>query len=393
MKRQMMAAMLILITIFIGFGIIIPIMPEIVRRSGAASYEFHLGMMLSVYSAVSFFMSPFWGGLSDKIGRRPIIMIGVIGFSVSFLLFGLAGENLWIMYASRVLGGIFSGATTSCIVAYVADITTQEQRTKGMALVGMSIGLGFTFGPAIGGLLSGISLAVPFYAAAVLSLVTFIVAFAFLPESLPAERRNTNQGPRVSRWTAFTGSIKYLYVLAFFVTFSLAGLEGTLQLFEIEKFNVTPFDIGLMFFFCGLVGALVQGGVVRKMIKNGDEKKVIAIGLVISAIGFFSLLASTSFWNATLFLCIFGVGNSLIRPCVTSLITQKTTVGQGVASGLSSSMDSLGRIFGPLLGTLIFSFNISLPYILGGVLSLAALFLLARFHTLDRTKRAAQSAA
>jgi len=205
MKRQMMAAMLILITIFIGFGIIIPIMPEIVRRSGAASYEFHLGMMLSVYSAVSFFMSPFWGGLSDKIGRRPIIMIGVIGFSVSFLLFGLAGENLWIMYASRVLGGIFSGATTSCIVAYVADITTQEQRTKGMALVGMSIGLGFTFGPAIGGLLSGISLAVPFYAAAVLSLVTFIVAFAFLPESLPAERRNTNQGPRVSRWTAFTG--------------------------------------------------------------------------------------------------------------------------------------------------------------------------------------------
>lgn len=393
MKRQMMAAMLILITIFIGFGIIIPIMPEIVRRSGAASYEFHLGMMLSVYSAVSFFMSPFWGGLSDKIGRRPIIMIGVIGFSASFLLFGLAGDNLWIMYASRVLGGIFSGATTSCIVAYVADITTQEQRTKGMALVGMSIGLGFTFGPAIGGLLSGISLAVPFYAAAVLSLLTFIVAFAFLPESLPAERRNTSQGPKVSRWTAFTGSLKYLYVLAFFVTFSLAGLEGTLQLFEIEKFNVTPFDIGLMFFFCGLVGAIVQGGVVRKMIKNGDEKKVIAIGLVISAIGFFSLLGSTSFWNATLFLCIFGIGNSLIRPCVTSLITQKTTVGQGVASGLSSSMDSLGRIFGPLLGTFIFSFNISLPYILGGALSLAALFLLARFHALDRTKRTTQSAA
>lgn len=382
--KRLLIVMVMLMTTFIGFGIIIPVLPELIKEASPGSVEFHTGMMLSIYSAVSFLISPFWGGLSDKIGRRPVILMGVLGFAASFLLFGIADGSLAIMYASRVLGGLFSGAVTSVIVAYVADITPPEQRTRGMGLVGMSIGLGFTIGPGVGGLLSLVSRNTPFFAAAALALITFLLAVTKLTESLPADKRRNSSQPKPSRWSAFTGSVKYLYVLALFVSLSLAGLEATLQLFGMKRFDVTPLQVGIMFLVCGLVGALIQGGVVRRRIRKGEEPKYIAIGLVISAIGFLLIVTAHSLWTATIYLAIFGIGNALIRPCVTSLITQKTTVGQGVASGLSSSMDSLGRIIGPMFGALLFSIDLQLPYVAGGLLSLAALLLLFRFRSADQ---------
>ncbi|ANY69877.1 MFS transporter [Paenibacillus sp. BIHB 4019] len=391
MDRRLLIVMATLMTTFIGFGIIIPVMPEIIKAADPLGAEAHTGLMLAVYSAVSFVLSPVWGSLSDRIGRRPIILIGVLGFALSFVLFGLSSGNLTLMYLSRVLGGLFSGAVTSVIVAYVADITTPEERTKGMGLVGMSIGLGFTIGPGFGGLLSLVSLETPFYAASILALITFVLAWAKLKESLTPEQRRSGANRRESRWKAFTGPLKYLYILAFFVTFTLAGLEATLQFFGMRRFDVTPLQVGILFFVCGFVGALIQGGVVRRRIKAGEEGKYIAIGLVISSIGFFMLLAAHSLWWATLSLAVFGIGNALIRPCVTSLITQKTTVGQGVASGLSSSMDSLGRIAGPLAGTFLFTLDLRLPYVSGGILCLAALLLLAQFRQLDKKKAVAQA--
>lgn len=391
MKSKLAIVGLMLFTIFIGFGIIIPVLPELVSDVSEKSANWHTGAMLAIYSLMSFLLSPVWGGLSERIGRRPVIMTGVLGFSISFLLFAISGDNLAIMYASRILGGLFSGAVVSCIVAYVADITTEEERTKGMAVVGMSIGLGFTFGPGFGGFLSEITLHTPFFAASALSFIVFVAAWFKLTESLsPEHRASMQQTKRVSRWTAFQGPLKYLYILAFFVTFSLAILEATLQLYGIEKFEVTPLQIGMMFFFCGLAGALVQGGVVRRRVKKGQEAQYIAIGLVISAVGFFLLLTANSWLIATVYLCIFGIGNSLIKPCVTSLITQKTTVGQGIASGLSSSMDSLGRIIGPLLGAALIGAISWLPFVVSGVLSLAALGLLAQFRVMDHKKLQSQ---
>lgn len=381
--KRLLIVMSILMITFIGFGIIIPVMPEIIQAADPKDAEIHTGRMLALYSLVSFILSPFWGTWSDRIGRRPIILTGLVGFAASFLLFGLAGDSLTLMYLSRALGGLFSGAVASVIVAYVADITPPEQRTKGMGLVGMSIGLGFTLGPGVGGLLSVFSLQTPFFAASALAMVTFVLAMWKLKESLTPDKRKKRSEKRVSRWTAFRGPLKYLYVLAFFVTFTLAGMEATLQFFGMKRFDVTPLQVGLLFFVCGLVGALVQGGVVRRMIKKGEEPKYIAIGLVVSALGFFLLLFAHSLWWAIMSLAVFGIGNALIRPCVTSLITQKTTVGQGVASGLSSSMDSLGRIAGPLLGSLLFTVQMGLPYLLGGILCLAALLLVVRFRFLD----------
>ncbi|MGO4373763.1 MFS transporter [Paenibacillus sp. MCAF20] len=391
LKNRMAIVMATLMTTFIGFGIIIPVMPEIIQAADPDGAEIHTGWMLALYSAVSFVLSPLWGGLSDRIGRRPIILTGILGFAVSFLLFGLSSGDLTLMYLSRILGGLFSGAVASVIVAYVADITPPEQRTKGMGLVGMSIGLGFTVGPGFGGILSLISLETPFYTASGLALITFILAFMMLKESLSPEQRRKSTEKRESRFSAFTGPLKYLYVLAFFVTFTLAGMEATLQFFGMKRFDVTPLQVGILFFVCGFVGALVQGGFVRRRIKTGDEPKYIGIGLVISAIGFFMLLGAHSLWWATLSLAVFGIGNSLIRPCVTSLITQKTKVGKGVASGLSSSMDSLGRIAGPLLGSFVFTISMGLPYLIGGILCLAALLLLIRFRSLDKQETATEA--
>lgn len=386
MTKQLVIIMVLLMTVFIGFGIIIPVLPEMVT-------PFHLGLMLAVYSAASFLMSPVWGALSDRFGRRPIILIGILGFSLSFFLFGISSDSLFIMYLSRILGGFFSGAVMSCAVAYVADITSEEERTKGMGLVGMSIGLGFIFGPAIGGLLSQFGYSIPFFASSVLALFTFMFALLYLTESLDLYKRNQPSAVKVSRWKAFSGSIKYLYILGFLVSFTLAGLEFTLYYFEKVKFGITPMDMGYMFLISGIVGALVQGGVVRRFIKKGDEQKVIPLGLVLSALGFFLLLMSKDFLSASVYLSVFAVGNALLRPCITSLITQKTTVGQGVATGLSSSMDSLGRITGPLIASAAYSLNIHLPFIVGGVICFAAISLLYRFVSLDRKKKLSVAAA
>lgn len=391
MDKRMGIIMVMLITIFLGFGIIIPVLPEMIVQGG--SERFHLYVMLAVYSATSFFMSPLWGAWSDRIGRKPIMMAGVLGFSLSFLLFGLSGGNLVLMYIARILGGIFSGATTSCAVAYVADITSAEQRTRSMGLVGMSIGLGFIFGPAIGGLLSVYGLAVPFFAAAGLALCNFLFAMFLLQESLPKDQRRTADEPKISRWSAFQGPITYMFILMFVLTFTLAGVESTLQYLQIDQYRATPQDIGIIFLVSGIVGALVQGGFIRKYAKQGREPALIRTGLVLQAVGLVLLLFAKDVWTASIYMSIFGVGNSLLRPCVTSLITQTTKVGQGVTNGLSSAMESLGRVAGPLIAGGLFEIRSALPYLIGALISLGAIWLLNRFLAVMRKDKITGTAA
>jgi len=380
--RRLGLIMFLLVTIFIGFGLIIPVMPVLVQETGAAPY--HLGWLLAIYAFCSFILSPVWGGLSERYGRRPLIMIGTIGYAVSFFLFGIAADHLWLMYVSRILGGCFSGAATSVAMAYVADITSEADRNKGMGLAGMSIGLGFIIGPAVGGLLSLVTLTFPFFVASGLALLVTAIVYTSLSETLsPEERQQQRQQSKASRWTAFTGALKYLYIVAFIGSFGLAGLEAILQYFQMVKIQATPFQIGMILLISGIVGALIQGGVVRR-IPSGSELRFIGIGLVISAVGMLLILFSSNFWTATLYVVIFGAGNTLIRPLVTSLVTKKSSVGHGISTGLVTSMDNLGRMIGPLAATSMYTANIHLPFLVMAAVTLLSLFLVLGYVHHDK---------
>lgn len=390
MKKQLMMIAAIQLAVYTGFGMIIPILPKIIEKIGAS--PIHLGLLLSIYSVVSFIVAPLWGSFSDRVGRRPVILVGILGFSISFFVFAISSDHLWVMYVSRVLGGFSAGALSSVAMAYVADISTDEERTKSMGIVGMMIGIGFILGPAIGGIFSIWGPYIPFYAAAVLTLAMMFIASAILKESMQEFDMSTNEGKKPSRLQAFQGRMKYLYVLSFFVAFSLAGLESTFQFFEMEKIGATVLQVGIMFGVVGVVEAIMQGGVIRLFTKQGGEIKGILLGLVISSAGFFLILFSQNVGTAMLFLAIFSAGNALIRPCVLSLLTKKTSVGQGITTGLNSSMGSLGRIIGPVLGTSVFAFDMRLPFLIGGILSLAEILLLVRFLRLDQRHETMESA-
>lgn len=362
--------------VMLGFGIIIPVMPFFAEELGASPFQ--LGLLMASYSVMQFLFAPFWGGVSDRIGRKPVILIGISGLSLSFFLFAMS-DQLWMLFASRILAGFLSSANMPTVMAYVADITSPENRGKGMGMIGAAVGLGFIFGPAIGGIFSAESYATPFLIAGIVSAITFLFVMFVLQESLPPEKRVQKGSATASRWSAFSGSLSILYVLMFVVSFSLAALEGTFAYFAAEKAGLDTVHLGYIFMIMGLCGAFVQGGLVGRLIKQRGEGAVIQIGLVVSAIGFGLILLTSSFWTAALFLSIFGIGNGLIRPAVSALITKRTTVGQGQATGLLSSFESLGRIGGPPIGGAVYALSIGYPYIAGIILSALA-FILYRVY-------------
>lgn len=371
-KKALPILFLVMFLVMVGFGIIIPVMPFYAEGIGANPTQ--LGLLMAVYSLMQLLFAPMWGRISDRIGRKPVIMIGILGLSLSFFLMAISSE-LWMLFAARIIGGLLSSANMPTVMAYVADITSEEDRGKGMGIIGASVGLGFIFGPAIGGIFSQSSLNMPFYLAGTTSLITFLLVTFVLKESLSVEERNSQSKEKTSLLKAFNGPVSVLFVLQLFVSLSLSGLEATFAYFAAEKAGLGAVQLGYIFMIMGLAGAIVQGGLVGRMTKKLGEGTVIQLGIAISAIGFALILLIEGFGTAALFLTIFGVGNGLIRPSVSSLLTKKSTAGHGSTTGLLSSFDSLGRIIGPPLGGWLFSIAIGMPYISGIILSCIALVL------------------
>jgi len=376
-KKALPILFAVMFLVMVGFGIIIPVMPFYAEELGASPTE--LGLLMAVYSFMQLLFAPMWGRVSDRIGRKPVIMIGIFGLAVSFFLMALS-SSLWMLFAARIIGGLLSSANMPTVMAYVADITSHEDRGKGMGIIGASIGLGFIFGPAIGGIFSKTSLHTPFFIAGVSSLLTFFLVLFVLRESLTPEMRNTNLAKKkASLFEAFKGPVSILYILQWFVSLSLSGLEATFAYFASEKAGLGTTQLGYIFMIMGLAGAIVQGGLVGRLTKKWGEGFVIQLGIVISAIGFSLILLIDNFATAAIYLTIFGVGNGFIRPSVSSLLTKTSTAGHGSTTGLLSSFDSLGRIIGPPLGGWLFTVAIQLPYVSGFILSILA-YLLYRVY-------------
>lgn len=371
-KKALPVLFLVMFLVMVGFGIIIPVIPFYAEEIGANPTQ--LGLLMAVYSLMQLLFAPMWGRISDRIGRKPVMMIGILGLALSFFLMALSTE-LWMLFAARIIGGLLSSANMPTVMAYVADITSEEDRGKGMGVIGASVGLGFIFGPAIGGIFSQSSLNTPFYLAGASSLLTFFLVAFVLKESLSVEQRSGQSREKTSLLKAFNGPVSVLFILQLFVSLSLSGLEATFAYFAAEKAGLGSVKLGYIFMIMGLAGAIVQGGLVGRLTKKYGEGVVIQTGVVISAIGFALILLIEGFGTAALFLTVFGIGNGLIRPSVSSLLTKKSTAGHGSTTGLLSSFDSLGRIIGPPLGGWLFSIAIGLPYISGIVLSFVALIL------------------
>lgn len=369
-KKTLPILFAIMFLVMVGFGIIIPVLPFYAENIGASPTE--LGLLMAIYSLMQLIFAPIWGRVSDRIGRKPVIMIGILGLSISFFLMAISTE-LWMLFLARIIGGILSSANMPTVMAYVADITSEEDRGKGMGIIGAATGLGFIFGPAIGGVFSEIQLSLPFYIAGASSLFTFILVMLVLKESLPSDKQHTTAKRDNSFKQALSGPISMLFFLQFFVSISLAGLEATFAYFAAVKADLDAVKLGYIFMIMGLAQAIVQGGLIGRLTKKFGEGAVIQMGIIISAVGFGLILLTNNFVSAAIYLTIFGIGNGLIRPGVSSLLTKKSNTGHGSTTGLLSSFDSLGRIIGPPLGGWLYSISFNLPYVSGIILSVIAI--------------------
>ncbi|MGH2318794.1 MFS transporter [Planococcus sp. SE5232] len=389
MKKTILLLMSVQFFVYLGFGIIIPILPEVIVQQGYS--EIHVGGLITIYALSSFFTAPLWGRLSDRTGRKKLILLGLAGFSLSFFLFSLFLDNLVLLYLSRIVGGLFSGALYTAVTGYVADITTNEERNKYMGLLGMSIGLGFIFGPAIGGFLGAVSLSLPFTASAV--LVLLLMGYASLVLKEPVRK-----GEAVKRALLPKGSstfwqfrIRYLFLFSFMVTFLLAGLESTFQLFQIDQIEITPLQLGYLFMASGFVDAVIQGGVVRR-IKDGAETTWIIGAQIVTALGLVLLPFTGSLIFAGVALSIFTAGNALARTALVSLTSKESGGKYGTAAGMTYSMDNLGRIIGPLTFTWLLTMQAGSIYYLSAALAIASILLIVLYKASNKTLRTTEKA-
>ena len=362
----------------LGFGIIIPNLAYYAKEIGATTTE--IAILMSIYSGMQLLFAPIWGRLSDKHGRKPAILLGLLGNAAALIGFGLATDYIWLFIA-RSAAGIASAAVLPSVMAYVADVTTSEERGRGMGLMGAAMGLGFILGPAIGGVMGSHDM--PFFVAGGLSLLTFLFALVLLPESL--QKRPTDEdledrhewvSPReIFRQTTLKSPLTPLFLVAFFSTFSFSGLEMTFPLFIEDKWNYGEREMGWMFMVMGAIVVPLQGGLLGRLINKFGERRIVLTGLLLNALGMVLLLTAYSFASLTLYLTIAGIGNQLIRPTNTSWISKQTRIGQGAAIGIMDAFLSLGRILGPLLGGWLYAKE-AYPYaVLGGILVIAMLCL------------------
>jgi DHA1 family tetracycline resistance protein-like MFS transporter len=371
----------------IGFGMVIPLVGLYGKHYGASGFQ--LPILGGIYSLMQFFFSPFWGALSDRIGRRPIILLSLAGSTASYILFALAPTFEWLLLA-RAFGGIFA-ANISAAQAYIADVTTPADRAKGMGLLGAAFGIGFTFGPPLGGIASAqISLAAPGYIAAAICGANLLLAIFRLPESLPENiRKQNSEGPRRSlsplHFGQLTSAMKhpelgYLLLTFFFVTFAFSTMEQTFSLLFQTKFNLETGDAGLktglVLMVSGLFGAFIQGGMIRKLVAKYGERNLLVMGLAINflTMGLFPYCPTYGLYFA--FAIPVALGSSLINPSIASLISKSVSPKeQGATLGLSQGLGSLARATGPFLGLLTFAIKPELPYAIASGISILLFFI------------------
>lgn len=401
MKKQTTATIILfaaMMIIMLGFSIAIPLMPFYVTHFGASASA--LGFMMAMYSIMQFLFAPMWGRLSDRYGRKPVILIGIAGNFITFLMQGFA-QSIVMLTLTRTLAGVITSATLPTAMAYMADITRDEDRSRGVGLMGAAMGMGMIFGPSLGGLITGltlplppfinnlmqittdpntgglINLSFPFFVSALLALLAFPFILFLLPETLTPEKRqviaSVARQSQVKQITAaLRGPSGFLFLLAFLLAFALANVQAILGMYGKDIFLMGPSEIGLMMGVIGILVVIQQGIVIGPLTRKVGEVKVIWGGLVISTIGFVLMAVVNTKVIFFIAVIIFHFGSVLLQPSVTALISKRARTGQGEAMGLNNSFQAIGRSIGPLWAGYAYDIYSKLSFFSGAFIQIVA---------------------
>lgn len=380
--KPMLILFLIVFVDLVGFGIMVPLLPFYVERVGAGPEI--ITVTLGLYSLFQFIAAPIWGKLSDRYGRKPILAWTLSGFAISYVALGFA-DSLWMVVATRIFGGLMAG-NISTAFAYVADVTTPETRAKGMGMVGAAFGLGFIFGPAIGGLLAGSDLETanflrPALAAASLTTVALIGVIFYLPESLsPEVRERIRTQPKMPLrqrlHTAFRRrSLMLIVAIGFVVTMAWALLETVLSLWANRVLALGPQDIGLVLTYVGFIGVIIQGGLIGALTKRFGERALVAVAAGF-LFGGYAVLVMTDGWPLLMAaMTLLAIGNGLSNPSLSSLVSKEASdTERGAVLGVYQGAGSLGRVVGPMYAGLVFAqVGASIPFVIAAACMVPAL--------------------
>lgn len=382
--KRLFVLLACLFVVMIGFGITLPVLPFYVERLAQAegvtpeAIVMHVTLLTAVYPMGQLVFAPIWGRWSDRTGRRRLLLMGMAGYVIAQILFGLA-SSLWLLYAARILGGILSSATLPVSAAYVADATTEGERGRGMAWLGTATSLGFVVGPALGGLLARRDLhvtaryghvmidgfSIPFFAAAGLGAVTLAAAIRWLPESLPAHARRSGSAQPDLR--TLVRSLSPLLGLAFVAQFALAMFEATFALHAQAVLDYGPAEVGAVFVVCGLVMAIFQVGASGFLAGRVAELTQIGIGFALMGTSLAVLMMPRGMASVLALVGVLALGMALIAPNLAALIsTRGGSRRVGTALGAQNAANSLGQASGPLVGGALFIWQMNAPYMLSG---------------------------
>ncbi|HKK45753.1 MAG TPA: MFS transporter [Balneolaceae bacterium] len=411
-KRTQLATVFFVVLIdLMGFGIVLPLLPFYAKNFQASAVV--VGLLYSVYSFAQLIFSPIWGSYSDRIGRRPIMLLSTFGAVIAYIMFGLA-NSLFVLFASRIVAGVMGG-NISTAQAYISDITSTEDRAKGMGLIGAAFGIGFMVGPALAtalihdslhSFIAGVGLpnvaswmaankyALPGFFAAFMSFCSFSLVLFKLPETVD---KNAPRPDRDVRSSVFSksfwqklqaqsgadakGMLIPLLVAYFILTFGQSSLYSAFPLFSKAKLGMSAEQVGMQFFYIGLIAVFIQGYLIRKLTKKFKEEHIFTVGNVLMAIGLGLIPFAYNTLTLSIYLGIMAIGFSLNTPTIMSLLSKEAEEENiGAVMGTSQGISGLGRMLGPTWGGLLFGFSIGLPFYTTAIIIFGAVYIGIKLH-------------
>ncbi|MGO4108165.1 MFS transporter [Paenibacillus sp. YAF4_2] len=395
-RGAMLILMFNLLLVFTGIGLVIPIMPKFMETLGITGGI--VGLLVAAFSLTQLLFSPLAGRLSDKFGRKKMIVIGMILFAVSEALFGFASSSV-LLFVSRLLGGIAAAMIMPAVMAYAADVTTKEERAKGMGFINAAITTGFIIGPGIGGYIAEFGIRAPFYAAGAAGLVAAFINLVSLRESRPVKDvGESSTAPSTTKAKGQGGLLSQLrhsyrepyflsLIIVFVLSFGLANFETVFGLFVDHKFGYEPKDIAFIITFGSIAGAVVQVTIFSWILQQFGERRVISVCLLFAGLFIALTLFVHQFWMVFAVTFIIFLAIDILRPAISTQMSMVARDQQGYVAGLNSAFTSLGNIAGPIIAGFLFDLDINYPYALACIVLLLSFML-----TLREKKRSLQRA-